>query len=502
MRHMKKLGIIILVMTICSFTAFAQKKGKTGKENYKYNIEFTIKGVSDTVIYVGHHLGEKKYVIDTIQLDANGHGIMKGDKEIHKGIYLVVLPSRNMNFFEFLMGPEGQRNFSIETDTTNFVKSMKIRGSPENVAFNNYQRHMMELQQERFEIEKAIKQAGDDKDAKEAEYEKMKNLNERRIEYMKKVENENKGTLFGSIMRSMHDVEIPDFPRDENGVITDSTFQYKYYKKHYFDYIDFEEEGLVRTPIYESKLNYYFEKMVVPSPDSLIVDAHNVIQMTYDKGLMKGDSLIYKYTLSHLLNYFEESKIMGYDAVFVAIAEDWYLSGKAPWADTSFMSKLKERVEKITPTRLGSVAYNLTRMQSVDDRYYNLHDIKSDFTVLIFWEPSCGHCKKEVPKLIKEFRDTLKDLGVKVFAIYTQYDKKEWEEFINDKDIKDDHWINVWDGPYPHSKFRDYYDIYSTPVIYVLDKNKKIVGKRLNVENIKDLILFEKRKEEYEKNNH
>ena len=119
MRHMKKLGIIILVMTICSFTAFAQKKGKTGKENYKYNIEFTIKGVSDTVIYVGHHLGEKKYVIDTIQLDANGHGIMKGDKEIHKGIYLVVLPSRNMNFFEFLMGPEGQRNFSIETDTTN-----------------------------------------------------------------------------------------------------------------------------------------------------------------------------------------------------------------------------------------------------------------------------------------------------------------------------------------------------------------------------------------------
>ena len=184
---MKKLGIIILVMTICSFASFAQKKGKTAKEDYKYNIEFTIKGVSDTVIYVGHHLGEKKYVIDTIRMDSNGHGVMKGNKDVRKGIYIVVMPSRNMNFFEFLMGPEGQRNFSIETDTANYVKNMKIKGSPENVAFNNYQRHMIEMQTERFEIEKAIKNAGDDKDAKEAEYEKMRNLNDRRIEYMTKV---------------------------------------------------------------------------------------------------------------------------------------------------------------------------------------------------------------------------------------------------------------------------------------------------------------------------
>ena len=93
-------------------------------------------------------------------------------------------------------------------------------------------------------------------------------------------------------------------------------------------------------------------------------------------------------------------------------------------------------------------------------------------------------------------------MGVKVFAIYTQYDKEEWIKFIDEKEIKEPGWINVWDGPYPHSRFRDYYDIYSTPVIYVLDKNKKIVGKRLNVENIKDLIMFEKKREEHEKNTH
>ncbi len=500
---MKIIGIILLLISACSISVFAQKKGKTPKDGYKYNIEFTINGVHDTVIYVGHHLGEKKYVIDTIKIDSNGHGVMKGNKDVRKGIYIVVMPSRNMNFFEFLMCEEGNRHFSLETDTANFVKNMKVKNSPQNVAFNDYQLFMFDLQTERMEIEKAIKKiAKEDTASLNAEYAKLRDLNTRRTEYMEKVETENAGTLFGSIIRSMHEIKIPDFPRDENGVITDSSFQYRYYKEHYFDYIDFEEEGLVRTPIYEGKLNYFIEKMVVPSPDSLIVDSHKIIEMTYEKGMKKGDTLIYQYTLSHLMNYFESSKIMGYDAVFVAIAEDWYLSGKAPWADTAFMSKLKERVEKITPTRLGLTAYNLVKMQSIDDRYYTLHDVKADYTVLIFWEPNCGHCQKEVPKLFKEYQDTLKELSVKVFAIYTQYDKKEWSDFLEKKEIAEDGWMNVWDGPYPHSRFRDYYDIYSTPVIYVLDKDKKIIGKRLNVENIKDLIMHEKKRAEYEQKSH
>ena len=294
----------------------------------------------------------------------------------------------------------------------------------------------------------------------------------------------------------MEDIEIPDAPKDENGVITDSTFQYRYYKEHYFDNIDFSESGLLRTPIFEGKLDYYFEKMIVPLPDSLIPESSKIITKAFEA----GDSLMFQYTASHLLHYFETSKIMGYDAVFVAIAEEWYISGKATWTDTTFMAKLVERVKKITPTTLGSIAYNLERMQSIDDKYYTLQQIQADYTVLVYYEPHCGHCKKEVPKLMQYYRDTLKDMNVKIFAVYTQYDKEEWNEFINDKDLKEDGWMNIWDGPYPHSQFRDFYDIYSTPVIYVLDKDKRIIGKRINVENIGDLIDYDKRRIEREKN--
>ena len=48
-------------------------------------------------------------------------------------------------------------------------------------------------------------------------------------------------------------------------------------------------------------------------------------------------------------------------------------------------------------------------------------------------------------------------------------------------------WINVWD-PYRKSRFADTYDIYSTPVIYLLDKDHKIVVKRLGVEALPDIL--------------
>ncbi len=459
----------------------------------EYEIKVKINGISDTVIYLGHHFGEKKYVVDTTEIDSNGNAIFKGDKELNKGIYLIVMPSKGMNYFEVLVADK--KFFSIETDTANFVENMKIKGCKENVLFNEYQKKMAKIQKSRTELNKEYEAVKDNEKESKLVSDKLKELNDERVAYMDKIIEKNPETFFSKILKAMKDIEIPDPPKDENGVITDSTFQYKYFKSHYFDYIDFTENGLLRTPIYEGKLNYYFDRMVVPLVDSLLPEANAIIKRTYDG----GDSLMFQFTASHLLHYFETSKVMGYDAVFVDIAEKWYLSGLATWADTTFLSKLTERVEKITPTKLGAIAYNLERMQGVDDKYYNLHSIQADYTVLVFYEPHCGHCKKEVPKLMDYYRDSLKAMNVKIFTVYTQYDKDEWIEFLDAKNLYEDGWYNIWDGPYPHSRFRDFYDIYSTPVIYVLDKDKIIIGKRIGVDNIKSLLEFDKAKKEREK---
>jgi hypothetical protein len=53
------------------------------------------------------------------------------------------------------------------------------------------------------------------------------------------------------------------------------------------------------------------------------------------------------------------------------------------------------------------------------------------------------------------------------------------------------HWINVCDWIYPEGhtiSFRQQYDIYSTPVIYILDEKKKIIAKRIGVEQVDEIL--------------
>ena len=93
-------------------------------------------------------------------------------------------------------------------------------------------------------------------------------------------------------------------------------------------------------------------------------------------------------------------------------------------------------------------------------------------------------------ELEKEYRDK----GVKIFAVCTEVNKDPWTEFI--KKYHTEQFINVID-PYNYSKFRDKYDIYSTPTVYLLDKDKKIIAKRLDLEQLKELLnrhLNEKKK--------
>jgi len=71
-----------------------------------------------------------------------------------------------------------------------------------------------------------------------------------------------------------------------------------------------------------------------------------------------------------------------------------------------------------------------------------------------------------------------------VFSMGIESDIDLWKKFIREHNLK---WINVSDL-YNNTRFRDFYDIYSTPVIYLLDDKKRIIAKRLDTEKLRDFI--------------
>jgi peroxiredoxin len=196
---------------------------------------------------------------------------------------------------------------------------------------------------------------------------------------------------------------------------------------------------------------------------------------------VKPNPRIFQFATSFFLNSAINSNIMGMDALFVDIARKYYLSGEAFWASEESLEKIRENVLFAENNLIGKTAPDLT-LESFEGEYVNLHQIDAKYTLVVIYEPNCSHCNVFVPDLYANVYQPFKDKGLEVFAIYSMDNKAEWGEFLTEHNLFD--WINVWDEHHV-SRFKILYDARKTPGVYVLDENKKIVAKKMTVEQLK-----------------
>ena len=241
-----------------------------------------------------------------------------------------------------------------------------------------------------------------------------------------------KTQIFTKIIKSTIEISIPESPLDSTGN-PDKNFPFRFYKKNFWNNIDLTDERMLRTPVFHNKMTQYLEKLTVKNPDSIIESADLFISK------IKNND-IFKYVVSHITSTYERSKIMGMDAVFVHMVENYYMQDKCDWVDEKQLKKIVERAEKIAPNLIGRVAPEFVDiigrpfMKDPNGKTFKLSDVKSEYTILVFYAPDCGHCKKEIPR-IKEVTDSLNlnGIDIKVFAVTTEFDKEEWIKFIKEK---------------------------------------------------------------------
>jgi peroxiredoxin len=321
-----------------------------------------------------------------------------------------------------------------------------------------------------------MKATSDPEEKKQLE-EQLKRLDSDVKSYRKNILENNSETFAATFIKSTMMVDVPESPRDDNGKELDPNFGYKFYKQHYFDNIDFSDKRILRTPNFYGKVEEYMEKMTVKHPDSIISSARTIIEKA------RANDEVFRYCVQTLTYKYETSNIMGMDAVFVDLAENYYLSGDAFWADDETIEKITDRVQRIKPNLIGKKAPMMllmdTTMQPV-----NAHSIPAEFTVLYFYDPDCGHCKTKTPMLRDLYNEKLKDMGVEVIAANIKKDVDKWKKYIRDQKLN---WVNLSD-PNMRSNFRYEFNIETTPQLFILDAEKKIIAKKLDVEQIEDFI--------------
>jgi thiol-disulfide isomerase/thioredoxin len=473
---MNKHGIFILSLLSLFSLQLLAKDG--------YNITVKISGLAKHKLLMGYYYGDKQYIRDSAITDATGKAVFKGKEALEGGIYLIANEQKNL-LFDFVVT---EQEFTLETDTVDYIGNMVVKGSIENTAFFNYSKFTNKAGRRAVKVDEEMKKVKGDTSTTNKYKKELAEIEESVMEYRRKAIIDNPNVLITKIFRMMQEIKIPDAPKNADGSIADSMFQYNYYREHYFDNFDFTDDRIVRTPIFHPRLQNYITKVTPQIPDSIIKAADFVI----DKA--KGAKEISKWCIFWITNYYETSQYMGMDAVFVHMAQKYYANKElAYWVEETLRFKITDRADLLSNNLLGKKAKNINLPDSANI-YQSLYNMTGDYTVVIFWDATCGRCKEEMPKLMELYKELNKDVQktlknkapnkIDVYAVSMTTDPKLWKDYIHEHKLP---WTNVHD-PNHESNFRRHYDVYSTPVVYLLGKEKKIIAKRLTIEQVKEFI--------------
>lgn len=480
------------------FVLFCLTAGSLLTVGQGYVIKVKISNLADKQIILGHYLSKSMFPDDTTKLDSKGNGVFSGKKMLPGGMYLIYLP--NGRYFDVAIGED--QVFTLETDTVDLINSLVVKGSAENQLFLDFQLYMGSLRIQADSLTQMLKTQTDTQEKIQL-IAKLKKVNEDRIARIESIKKDHPELFISDFLMATLDIAVPDPPKDEYGVVIDSTWQYFYYRNHYFDNFNFADPRMLRTPFYEDKIMTYLNKVIPQVPDSLIRQVDYLIEKS------RSDSGLFSFMLITLFNYYGKSNIMGMDAVHVHLADKYYIH-ESWWSDAKFIADLKDRTEKAKPLLIGAIAPDAELMSVPAEHFIsaltdtalrryphagtkiNLRQVNAKFLVLLFWEADCGHCKIAVPELYKIYEE-LNDPNVKVLAVSTLFGedgKTKWVDFVNEHKLYG--WINAW-NPYSYD-FKLKYDVVSTPQIYMMDENKKIIAKKISPEQVKEIITsLEKR---------
>lgn len=431
--------------------------------------------------YLTYYYGKNINIEDSAIINDKGIAVFEKKEKLQPGVYSIVFPGKN-KLYDFLVDKE--QVISIKADTSDLINKTIVTGSKENILFQKYQKFVASkgnnLQKEII----AYKNSKNKSDS--LLHEKTYNaLNKELNDYRDKIIKENPESMLASLLNGMKE---PGILIARPATRQDSIDNYNYYKKHYWDGISFMDDRIIRTPFFLPKVERYFREVLSPDPDSIIREADYLLLRARTAPEM------YKFLLNWLTDEYINPKYMGQDAVFVHLFEKYHSKGVSSWLNEKQMTAISNRAYMLMSNLIGEQAANLEMVDS-SGRPEPLYEVNAPYIIVCFWDPTCSHCQQEVPKMDSMYHAKWEKEGVKMYGVLTETkEQQKWKEFIRKNNLQS--WINVYqtDGQKKIEEdakkpsFKQLYDVTQTPTLYLLDKDKRIIAKKLTLQQMDDVL--------------
>ena len=215
---------------------------------------------------------------------------------------------------------------------------------------------------------------------------------------------------------------------------------------HFWDGIEAFDGPTDTNPILASQNDFYFDKMVAPIPDTIYLEINRLVERTSNNTDLRD------FILWHLLHRFHQPEYMSQDQVFVYLSDQYFSRLEIRDLNETNRALIQDKAERLRRLALFNVAPEIKINDSID-----LQAFDNNYTVLFFYDHDCGLCYQEMHDLDS------------VHALFSEISVLAIDMNSDDKKV-----LSLYET----------YDIETTPLIYVLDRDKRIIAKKIRARQI------------------
>lgn len=413
----------------------------------KNSLIIKLKENAPVTAYVYLNQGSDLIPVDSIML---GRGIFAFKTTKYKpGIYSFVL-SEDM-YARFIVNNE---DIEIATSLESLTDSLKIIKSEENKVYYSFLRERERYNKKMEAISTLLRYYSKKGKLNRALIKEQKNLD---ISYNNTIRGliNSKGDLLASkIILAELPVHAPDnLPAEE---------KHQFLIANWWSSFPFECPYIINTPSITDKLWDYIDLYYVDGAsrdEQTTYFERAVDEVMNQPGISEEVMAFFK---KEMVKTFSQSS---YDKIIEYIEKNYPLNSEhmSSYIDTEF--------DKLLSLTSGKAAPDF--IIEADGKKGNLYQMKNNGTVLIFWSMDCSHCRKMLPEFTKNYK-AIQKMGFDIVAINLDAYRPAWKAYIKENNFA---WVNMnIQNPF-NSPITSAYNVTGTPVIYILDKDKRIYDK-------------------------
>ncbi len=454
----------------------------------QYKISFTLKGETDSVLYLAQHYLDGVRIIDSARLE-KGSYTFKGRHKFARGIYCLVGQDRSTPCGDFAI--DDSQKFCIEADSMLVAETAKVKGSLVNKQMFEYQAVEDEARRAMERI-RELKAKPETKAQAEAD---ERALGERMTAFEESARYPKNPNIYFELANACENPVVPDTVADK----------LHYYRTHYWDHLFSKEwvefantkdnplhSALLHSPQLFSKMNYFFYGLLYYADSDTIIAELDRLMARID-----GDTALMKYVLEFITpKYFRSTKNIGWDAVWCHIAGEYYLKGRCPWTSEGTLHNTRYNYDRIKQSIIGAHGQELwmadTNQSNDPADWISSHRFPTKYVILWFWDPDCHHCQEQSEELKKMYDDMVAK-GEKRFEVYAvgyESDVAKWKKYVKEHQFN---WVNVG-GTNVNIDYQEAYNVHGAPTMIILNEKRDIIMNK--VLPVKSLMRF---LDEYEK---